>query len=79
MFVVGLLSPTAQPSVADNMYKEFKLGFAGGLMYTVGLMSFQTVAALAAGMAETDNNSKEDRIIAIENFVLLILANIHLA
>ena len=58
---------------------EFKLGFAGGLMYTVGLMSFQTVAALAAGMAETDNNSKEDRIIAIENFVLLILANIHLA
>jgi hypothetical protein len=61
------------------MYKEFKLGFAGGLMYTVGLMSFQMTAALAAGMAETDNNSKEDRIIAIENFVLLILANIHLA
>ena len=79
MFVVGLLSPTAQPSVADNMYKEFKLGFAGGLMYTVGLMSFQMVAAFAVGMAETDNNSKEDRIIAIENFVLLILANIHLA
>jgi hypothetical protein len=31
-FVVGLESPTAQPSVAESIKREFSCGFAGGLM-----------------------------------------------
>jgi hypothetical protein len=30
--VVGLESPTDQPSVGESMYTEFNCGFAGGLM-----------------------------------------------
>jgi hypothetical protein len=56
------------------MKSEFSLGFAGGLMYAVGLVSLQMPITDDPGVAEavTVRTRRETAIITIENLSLRI-------
>jgi len=73
--VEGLASPTAHPSVEDNMKTEFSGGFAGGLMYADGLMSLQAPSTPVSGAADTVSITRDIDSSMIEKFALRIKTN----
>jgi len=77
VLVVGRESPTAHPSLGENMKTELSCGLAGGLMYESGLMSRQTPIWAVAGTAEAAKAIREMPIIIVQSLVFRIGDQLH--